>query len=136
MIRWLASAILPLVLSACEAGEGAVPAISRARAEAVYRERCAICHGEAGDGRGPRRGSLYRKPPDFRQPAWRHGKSLAEVRQVIREGRPGSDMPAWKSLDAEEIAGLAEYVLAFGESAGDSSASSRGPDSGPGIPSL
>jgi hypothetical protein len=34
---------------------------------------------------------------------------------VIREGRPGSDMPAWKSLEAAEVAGLAEYVLWLGE---------------------
>ena len=118
----LATAILLLALSACECetapGQRVVTAVSRERAEAVYLQKCAICHGERGDGQGPRRGSLFKKPPDFRQVAWREGKSLEQVRSVIRDGRPGSDMPAWKSLDDAEIAGLAKYVLGFADASG------------------
>jgi len=118
MIRWLAPVILSLAFLACEPGEHAVAAVSKAQAEAVYLQSCAICHGVKGDGHGPRRGSLYRKPPDFRRPAWRRGKSLDEVRSVIRDGRPGSDMPAWKSLNDAEVAGVAAYILAFAKPTG------------------
>lgn len=121
MIRRLASTILLLALSACEpAGpapdeSGAAAAIPPQQAEALYLDKCALCHGRQGDGHGPRRGSLFAKPPDFRQPSWRRGRSLREIRQLIREGRPGSDMPAWKSLGPEQVAGLAEHVLGFAQ---------------------
>jgi cytochrome c oxidase cbb3-type subunit 2 len=110
MIRWLAPLILPLALWGCEPGNDAIASVSRERAEALFLRNCAICHGEKGDGYGPRRGSLFRKPPDFRQPAWRRGRSLEQIRASIRNGRPGSDMPAWKLLDDAEVAGLAAYV--------------------------
>jgi mono/diheme cytochrome c family protein len=116
MNRWIRSAaIAPLAFLSCEPGGTPPPvaAVSREQAEALYLRHCAICHGKRGDGRGPRRGSLYEKPPDFRSPTWRRGKSLAAIRSVIRQGRPGTDMPAWKSLDDAEVAGLAEYVLSF-----------------------
>jgi len=117
MISRVAPVILLLAFSACDRAappdEQAVVSISRAQAQDVYLKNCAICHGEKGDGHGPRRGSLFRKPPDFRQPEWRRNRSLAEIRFVIRNGKPGSDMPAWKSLDASEVSGVAEYVLAF-----------------------
>jgi mono/diheme cytochrome c family protein len=113
MVRWIAPVILLLALSACERPETAVATVSPARAEALYLQSCAICHGVAGNGRGPRRGSLYRKPPDFRDTVWQRGRSAAELRSAIREGRPGTDMPAWKNLDAAEVAGLAVYVRTF-----------------------
>ena len=124
-MRWLLPGILLLAFSACDGGESArgvdSAAISAARARTLYLAKCAICHGERGDGQGPRRGSLFRKPPDFRRPAWRQGKSLAELRSAIREGRPGSDMPAWKTLDDAEIAGLAAYVAGLAEAGGGGS---------------
>jgi len=115
MIRWLAPAILPLALWGCEPGgsspgDAAVASIGRERAEALFQRECAICHGARGDGHGPRRGSLFNKPPDFRQPSWRKGRSLERIRASIRNGIPGSDMPAWKSLSDAEVAGLAEFV--------------------------
>lgn len=123
MKRWLMTAALAsLALSACEPGapapdEAAVEAISAAAAERLYLSRCAICHGVRGDGHGPRWRSLHSKPPDFRRAAWRRGKSLEAIRRVIGEGSPTTDMPAWKSLDAAQIAGLAEYVLELGKPA-------------------
>lgn len=117
MKRWIRLvALAPLALLSCEPGGEAPPveAVSSAKAQALFLKDCAICHGERGDGHGPRRGSLFNKPPDFRSPAWRADKSPAELRSVIRHGRPGTDMPAWKNLDDAEVAGLAEYVLAFG----------------------
>ncbi len=117
-MRWLTRGILLLAFSACDAGEPAVVAVSPAAARALYVESCAICHGDRGDGQGPRRRSLFRKPPDFTRQAWRQDKSLEELRSLIREGRPGSDMPAWKSLDDAEIAGLAVYVYEIGGGAG------------------
>jgi len=88
-----------------------VDSVSRAEAAALFLGHCAICHGAHGDGFGPRRASLYEKPPDFRSPVWRQARTSAQLRAVIREGVPGSDMPPWKRLGEAAIAGLADYVL-------------------------
>lgn len=115
--RTAALAIAWLALSACEpTGEAPEPVtpVSRDVAADLYQRHCAICHGESGDGHGPRRGSLFRKPPDFRDPSWRADQTVSGVRRAIREGVPGSDMPSWKRLSAAEIAGLARYVLSLG----------------------
>ena len=117
-----------LALLACDGGGGVPPvdAIPRDQARRLYVDRCAICHGVAGDGQGPRRGSLHATPQDFRQLVWRRSATLDGVRDAIRDGRPGTDMPAWKALGEAEIAGLAEYVLSIGAQGGDeSSAPSR-----------
>jgi len=111
--RLTAVLVTLLVFSACDedVSRPAVEAISRTQAEALFVHNCAICHGVKGDGRGARRRSLYSKPPDFRSASWRRDATLASVRNVVREGRPGTDMPAWKNFDEAQIAGLAEYVL-------------------------
>ncbi len=109
-----------LALLACDGGGGAPPveAVPREQARRIYLDRCAICHGVAGDGQGPRHGSLHATPPDFRRATWRRDSTLGGVRAAIREGRPGTDMPAWKTLSEPEIAGLAEYVLGLGAESG------------------
>ena len=122
-----------LALWGCDGGGGppAVEAIAADDARRLYAEHCAICHGAAGDGRGPRRASLHAKPPDFRSAAWRGAATLEGVRTTIREGRPGTDMPAWKVLSEAEIAGLAQHVLALGAPSGYSAESEPEPEPEP-----
>jgi len=113
------TAIAFLLLWGCDLqtpAPSAVEGVSRAQAATLFLGHCAICHGARGDGFGPRRMSLYEKPPDFRSPIWRHAKTSAQLRTLIREGVPGSDMPPWKRLGEAAITGLADYVL---ELAGD-----------------
>ena len=118
MIRALLTATLLLALSACEAEPPPAAGIAPAEARSLFVQHCAICHGESGDGHGPRRRSLHAKPPDFRQASWRRGATDEGVRETIREGRPGTDMPAWRTLSDAEIAGLATYVLGLSEGEG------------------
>src|SRR6185369_11342157 len=72
-----------------------------ANAPAAYREHCASCHGEARlGGIGP---ALI---PDnlarLRQ---------AEAEQVVRDGRPATQMPAFADkLSAAEVKALVDYV--------------------------
>jgi len=37
-----------------------------ARGKETYTTRCAVCHGDQGDGKGPAGVALPLKPPDFR----------------------------------------------------------------------
>ena len=117
MRRWIpATTIASLALSACEpeaTGPVMVTPVSPERAAVLFSQHCSICHGQRGDGQGARRRSLFRKPPDFRDPAWAATRSPASLRQAIRQGIPGSDMAAWTQLSDAEVAGLAEHVLAF-----------------------
>src|SRR5881628_238854 len=36
-----------------------------ARGKEIYASRCAVCHGDSGDGKGPAGLALPFKPPDF-----------------------------------------------------------------------
>lgn len=91
------------------------------RGEAVYLERCAICHGAEGDGSGPAAVNLDPKPRDFRR-GWFKIRSTAsgqlptdqDLIRVIGEGMPGTTMQAWGEVLSEaEIAAVAAYVKSF-----------------------
>jgi high-affinity iron transporter len=119
MKRWIMAALAPLALSACEPGpERGSETPDPAVAVALFAEHCSICHAEDGSGEGLRRRSLYVKPPDFRRVSWRRQRTLESVRDAIREGKPGTDMPAWKQLDESETTALAFHVLGFSERGG------------------
>jgi mono/diheme cytochrome c family protein len=74
-----------------------------ARGKEIYATRCAICHGDSGDGKGPAGVALPLKPPDLRDKA-----AIAEMRDNywfwrVSEGgfvdpfkSKGSAMPPWK----------------------------------------
>ncbi len=116
-----ALAILPFALSGCDGPELPaayrdlpVPEARLASAEArlegrqLFLRHCAICHGEAGDGHGLRR--LSSRPRDFTDPAWRRRSPPRQVYYVIREGRRGTAMAGWKTLEPDEIWDLVAYL--------------------------
>jgi mono/diheme cytochrome c family protein len=78
-------------------------------------EHCALCHGENADGRGQRREGLTGRPVDFTSAAWRASATPEGVFTVIRDGKPGTSMPAWRSLDDRSIEDLTAYVLSVRE---------------------
>jgi mono/diheme cytochrome c family protein len=92
-----------------------------ARGKEIYTVKCAICHGDAGDGKGPAGAALPLKPPDLRD---RH--AIAEMRDNywfwrVSEGgtvdpfkSKGSAMPAWKGdLPAEDRWAVIAYQHTF-----------------------
>lgn len=117
IVRW--AMLASLALWGCDAGpreRSPAPApdpASLARGAALFAEHCVLCHGERADGRGPRRGSLSRPPADLRSPLWRASRDRDRVRQSIRDGIPGSDMPAWRRLGERAVDDLTGYVLSL-----------------------
>ena len=80
--------------------------LSKADAAALYKQRCAMCHGPKGDSK--------LQGMSFTDGVWRHGTSVKEVAAIIRDGVPGTAMLPFKAkLKANEIDALAEFVRAF-----------------------
>ncbi|MEO5349323.1 MAG: c-type cytochrome [Magnetococcus sp. YQC-3] len=91
--------------------------------EKFYQKNCVACHGEKGDGKGPRADFVYPKPRDFLHPSSRHKLNRAHLFEVISKGTRGTEMPAWgKVLTEQEIANLAEYLFRTFISSGEESA--------------
>jgi mono/diheme cytochrome c family protein len=74
----------------------------------LYAENCAVCHGEAGQGRV---GAQLAKD-------WPSVRPDLTVKTIIENGIPGSRMPAWSQskggpLSAEQIEALTAYILSW-----------------------
>jgi len=92
-----------------------------ARGKEIYTSRCAVCHGDAGDGKGPAGVALPIPPPDLRSQAmtsemagnywfWR----VSEGGAVDPFKSMGSAMPAWKNeLSVEDRWAVIAYQHAF-----------------------
>ncbi len=77
-----------------------------------YLNNCATCHGKTGDGRGPRAYFINPKPRNFLHSASREMLNRVELFEMISEGKPGTEMPAWnKVLSPQEIANVTEFVF-------------------------
>lgn len=65
---------------------------------AIYRSNCAFCHGLTGlGGRGPDLVTGERKPD-------------SEIKRIVRNGIPGSTMPAFASFEEEELDRLIAFL--------------------------
>ena len=85
---------------------------SYARGEQLYRTNCVPCHGEQGNGQGPRAYFILPKPRNFTHPASRSSFNRPHLFQSVARGKLGSEMAAWDTvLDEQAIADVAEYVF-------------------------
>lgn len=83
------------------------------RGKELYDQYCALCHGEDGNGHGPRQSSLTTQPRDFRSPAFDLGP--AEIFQSLETGVPGTAMPSFKALSEEQRWDVTAYVVHLAE---------------------
>jgi mono/diheme cytochrome c family protein len=84
----------------------------------LYMQACAICHGERGDGQGARVSAFATPPRDFTNEAWRRSTTPARVYRAIRDGVPGTAMPAWRALGDDALVNLTAYVLSVSAARG------------------
>ena len=99
----LAAALLGiLALTAPGFGQQGEPAGGK-----LYRDYCALCHGEQGDGRGIAAPSMGRKLNDFRSTAFWSDRSDKKIIQVILKGQ--GRMPA-QPVSPEEAKAIVEYM--------------------------
>lgn len=76
---------------------------------------CATCHGRRGDGDGVLAGQFTPPPRNFTCTAQLAPLSDGQLFWVIREGSPGTSMPAHPALSAEQAWQLVTYIRGFAE---------------------
>ncbi len=79
--------------------------------EPLYRQHCAACHGDNGDGKSRAQRGLRPPPRDSTTAeAWQE-LNRARMISAVTHGRPNTAMVGWEGrLDATEIAGVVDYV--------------------------
>ena len=83
------------------------------RGAQVYRTRCALCHGRAGDGHGAGAAGLDPKPSDFTRTDFWARATPEGLAAVVRQGRPGTAMPAFKDLSDADLQAVIQALAAF-----------------------
>lgn len=79
--------------------------------EALFQANCAFCHAADGTARNWIGRFLEPHPRDLTDPAAMKGMTRARLKQVIRDGVPGTPMSAWKQVLSEaEIEAVVAYV--------------------------
>ena len=107
ILRWTLAA-----LTAGCAGESDDARDAVAQGKALFtRNGCAVCHGPDGRGDGQIAATLKPPPRDFRDPAaYKNGHSKAAISRTIQKGMPGTSMPGYGHLSAEEREQIAAYI--------------------------
>ncbi len=94
------------------------PPQDAARGRELYRTRCAVCHGEDGDGDGPAAPYLDPPPRDLRKGSFKAASAMGEqpypddrsLHRVLREGMPGSAMPRFAALPRDDANDLVAFL--------------------------
>jgi mono/diheme cytochrome c family protein len=104
MLFVTAAPVAALLMAACGGGNAvAKPADPvLAKGQDIYVQRCAQCHGDKGQGGTGMKlggGAVARSFPN-----------IADQEKVVKEGRPGTAMPAWSTvLSDDEITAVSRY---------------------------
>lgn len=90
------------------------------RGKVLYAKHCVGCHGEKGDGKGPAAYGLDPKPRDFTEAIFKFRSTKTgsiptdeDIERSIRDGVPGTSMPAFRLFSDNEITALAHYIKVF-----------------------
>lgn len=84
----------------------------------LYREHCALCHSTTGDGTGPAAAFMNPYPRDFRRGTFKFKSTEGpatpptddDLRAILRNGMPGTAMPAFRLLGDDQLTALVHYV--------------------------
>jgi mono/diheme cytochrome c family protein len=86
-----------------------------ARGEALFKQNCTSCHGDAGHGDGPASASLNPKPRDFTQAGnWKRGYRVPDIFTTITTGLKGTGMAPFDFIHPADRMALVHYVRSLG----------------------
>ena len=90
---------------------------SHANGKDLFATQCALCHGPTGFGDGEIAAKLFKAPANLLKGPFVWSPSSPDlelrVRQIIKFGLPGTDMPGHETLTDEQVIALAKYVLSL-----------------------
>jgi len=89
--------------------------------EGLYLQRCASCHG-TGTGTATYARALTRLPPEIATLGWQAERSDDQIAATIRDGLPGTAMPASHDLSPAETRSIVAYIRTLPVRAGTSGA--------------
>jgi len=90
--------------------------------ERIYRENCAACHGDKGDGKGPQADRLSTKPRNFTTGIYKFCTTPSgslpldqDIFRIITRGVRGTSMLAQLQLSEQERWAVVHYLKTFSE---------------------
>jgi cbb3-type cytochrome c oxidase subunit III len=94
-------------------GAASPPVASQSEGATIFRNNCARCHGPDG------RGLAGLGTPNFTDPKLQATLTDEQIRSTIRNGKPGTIMPAWRgTLSDQQIESVATYARSLGAPGG------------------
>lgn len=81
-----------------------------AKGKQLFLVNCASCHGPEGMGNGERSAELNPKPRNYHTEKFKFGAAPLQIYNTITNGSPGTSMPAFVLLPAEDRWALVHYV--------------------------
>jgi len=101
------------VLISAAAGAWAAESVSSDEAGQIYRENCAVCHGDRGDGQSRARFGLNPQPRDFTTAGAAAELDRKRMISSVAQGREGTAMVGWHGrLSTPQIEAVVDYIRA------------------------
>lgn len=87
------------------------PTILEKKGQKLFQDNCAFCHAADGTGKNWIGAFLEPHPRNLTAAEFMSGMNRPRLKTVIREGLPGTSMPAWKGVLSEtEIDAVIAYI--------------------------
>jgi cytochrome c oxidase cbb3-type subunit 3 len=94
-----------IAIVVCPVAAGAQTNLNLGQGRAVFRSNCAFCHGLTGTGgRGP----------NLAASRFATGGSDTAFKNIVRNGVPGTTMPAFDTMEADELDNLTLFLRELG----------------------
>lgn len=77
---------------------------------AVYKQNCAVCHGDKGEGNGLAGASLVPPPRNLVKGDWKYGGSSIDLYKVLEKGVQGTSMASFAHLQKVDRWSLVQFV--------------------------
>ncbi|MCB9742219.1 MAG: cytochrome c [Alphaproteobacteria bacterium] len=105
----LALALAPLAFAE-DTPKPAPPQGDVAKGKSIYTANCMACHGSGAKGDGPAAIALSPKPKDLTAQAFWEGKTDADIKTIIKAGKPGTAMAPFPQLSDKDVADVTAYL--------------------------
>ncbi|MCB0411767.1 MAG: c-type cytochrome [Bdellovibrionales bacterium] len=86
-----------------------------AHGAAIFKQNCAVCHGDGGMGDGPAGKGLVPPPRNLVKGEWKKGGKSMDLYHTVSEGLPGTSMAAFGHLPAVDRWSLVQFIRSITE---------------------